>query len=177
MFYNAPAKGDDGLYFVKALGDDKRKCFVQLNNVKVADVSGEVVFDLGSEGNVLKIQGIDSANLESAKENCETWFGKKLCDTVIKRAYTPSVTNGQITGDRIEATKVFNAQQEVVEFDMLQTDKMCNVILEFAGLWFAKKTFGPTWNLVQVKIHPDPEPEPILDVYPDGYAFVDDDDQ
>ena len=63
MFYNAPAKGDDGLYFVKTLGDDKRKCFVQLNNVKVADVSGEVVFDLGSEGNVLKIQGIDSANL------------------------------------------------------------------------------------------------------------------
>ena len=26
MFYNAPAKGEDGLYFVKALNDEKRKC-------------------------------------------------------------------------------------------------------------------------------------------------------
>ncbi len=46
MLYNAPAKGDDGLYFVKALNDTKRKCLVQLNKVKVADVSGDMVFDL-----------------------------------------------------------------------------------------------------------------------------------
>ena len=37
MIYNAPAKGEDGLYFVKALNDNKRKCLIQLNNVKVAD--------------------------------------------------------------------------------------------------------------------------------------------
>ena len=61
----------------------------------------------------------------------------------------------------------------MVDFEIMQPGKGCNVILEFAGLWFAKKAFGSSWNIVQVKIHADP----ILDVYPEGYAFVDDDDQ
>ena len=173
MIFNAPAKGDDGLYFVKALNDNKRKCFVQLNNVKVADVSEDIVLDLVSDVNVGKIEGIDANNLEAAKENCESWFGKKLSENVVKGAYTPSVSNGQITGDRLDVTKVFNAQQELVDFDAVQPGKSCNVILEFAGLWFAKKAFGSSWNVVQVKVLEDP----ILDTYPEEYAFVDEDDQ
>lgn len=173
MIYNAPAKGDDGLYFVKTLNDEKRKYFVQLNGVKVADVSGEIVLDLVSDANIQKIEGIDAGNLEAASENCESWFGKKLSENVVKGAYTPSVVNGQLTGERLDVTKVFNAQQEVVDFEGVQPGKNCNVILEFAGLWFAKKAFGASWNVVQVKVLEDP----ILDVYPDGYAFVDEDEE
>lgn len=170
MLYNAPAKGDDGLYFVKALNDSKRKCLVQLNNVKIADVSGDIVMDLGSEANISKIQEIDAQNLSAAVENAETWFGKKLSDKVVEGAYTSSVADNQITGERIEVTKVFNSDQEMVDFDVVQPEKTCDVILEFAGLWFAKKSFGSSWNVVQVRVHPDP----ILDTYPEEYAFVDD---
>ena len=173
MLYNAPAKGEDGLYFVKALSDEKRKCLIQLNGVKAVDVSGDVVLDLVSEANTQKIQGVDTQNLAAASENCKDWFGKTLSEDVVKGAYTSSVADGQITGDRIEATKIFNAQQEVVDFETLQPGKTCNVILEFSGLWFAKKAFGSAWNVVQVKLHPDP----ILDVYPDQYAFVDEDEE
>jgi hypothetical protein len=169
MLYNAPAKGDDGLYFVKALNDTKRKCLVQLNGVKVVDVSGDVVLDLATEDNLGKIGAIDALNLEAAQENCETWFGKQLSEKVIEGAYTPSVADGQITGECIEATKVFNTQQEQVDLEAVQPGKMCDVILEFAGLWFAKKSFGSSWNVVQVRVHPDP----ILDTYPEEYAFVD----
>ena len=169
MLYNAPAKGDDGLYFVKALNDTKRKCLVQLNGVKVVDVSGDVVLDLTTEDNLGKIGAIDALNLEAAQENCETWFGKQLSEKVIEGAYTPSVADGQITGECIEATKVFNTQQEQVDLETVQPGKMCDVILEFAGLWFAKKSFGSSWNVVQVRVHPDP----ILDTYPEEYAFVD----
>ena len=172
MIYNAPTKGEDGLYFVKTLNDDKRKCLVQLNKVKVTDVSGEIVMDLGSDVNTQKINTIDAANLEAAIENCESWFGKKVSDGVIKGAYTSNLDNTAMTCDRIEATKVFNMQQEATEFEVLQPGKTCDVILEFAGIWFAKKAFGPTWNVVQVRVHDDPEP--ILDTYPDGYAFVED---
>ncbi len=91
MLYNAPAKGEDGLYFVKALNDSKRKCLVQLNNVKIVDVSGDIVMDLGSEANISKIQEIDAQNLSAAVENAETWFGKKLTDKVVEGAYTSSV--------------------------------------------------------------------------------------
>ncbi len=173
MIYNAPTKGEDGLYFVKALNDEKRKCFVQLNKVKVTDVSGEIVIDIVSEANTKKVEGVDAQNLAAALENSETWFGKKLTEGVVKGAYTLSVGSGQITGDRLENTKVFNTRQESIDFDNIQTNKTCDVILEFAGLWFAKKAFGPTWNVVQVKVHPDP----ILDVYPDQYAFVDEDEE
>ena len=169
MLYNAPAKGDDGLYFVKALNDTKRKCLVQLNKVKVADISGDVVLDLVSEANLQKIGDIDALNLEAAQENCETWFGKQLTEKVIQGAYTPSVSDGQITGECIEVTKAFNAQQEQIELDTIQPGKTCDVILEFAGIWFAKKSFGSSWNVVQVRVHPDP----ILDIYPEEYAFVD----
>jgi hypothetical protein len=172
MIYNTPTKGEDGLYFVKTLNDDKRKCLVQLNKVKVTDVSGEIVMDLGSEVNTQKINTIDTANLEAALENCESWFGKKVSDGVIRGAYTSNLNDTAMTCDRIDATRVFNTQQEPIDFDLVQPDKTCDVILEFAGIWFAKKAFGPTWNVVQVRVHDDPEP--ILDTYPDGYAFVED---
>jgi hypothetical protein len=175
MIYNAPTKGEDGLYFVKTLSDDKRKCFVQLNKVKMMDVSGEVIMDLGSETNVNKIDAIDNGNLSAAHENCETWFGKKLSEGVIKGAYTSNLDGNNMVCDRIDATKVFNMQQEPIDFETVQPGKTCDVIIEFAGIWFAKKAFGPTWNVVQVRVHDDPEP--VLDTYPDGYAFVDEDDQ
>ena len=177
MIYNAPTKGEDGLYSVKALNDDKRKTFVQLNGVKIADVSGEVVMDVVSEENTKKIEDIDAKNLLAAHENCETWFGKQLSENVIKSAYTSSLNDGQITGDHLDGvTRVFNAQQASVDFvDAVHPGKTCDVILEFAGLWFAKKAFGSTWNVVQVRVHDDPEP--ILDTYPEEYAFVDEDDQ
>ena len=156
MIYNAPTKGEDGLYFVKVLNDDKRKSLVQLNKVKITDVSGEIIMHLGSDANIDKIDGVDTQNLEAALENCESWFGKKVSDGVIRGAYTSTINAGSMTCDRIEATKVFNTQQEVIDFEAVQPEKNCDVILEFAGFWFAKKAFGATWN------------------YPDGYAFVED---
>jgi len=170
MLYDAPVKGEDGLYFVKSLNDSKRKCLVQLNNVSITDIPGDTTITLNSDANMAKIQVIDDHNLSTAVENAETWFGKKLSDKVVEGAYTSSIADGQITGERLEVTKVFNSDQEPVDFDTIQSDKMCDVILEFAGLWFAKKSFGSSWNVVQVRLHPDP----ILDTYPDGYAFVDD---
>ena len=127
MLYNAPAKGEDGLYFVKALNDSKRKCLVQLNGVKILDSSGDIAINLESEVNIAKIQAIDTENLSAAVENAETWFGKKLSEKVVEGAYTSSIADGQLTGERIEVMKVF-----------------------------------------QVRVHPDP----ILDTYPDGFAFV-----
>ena len=167
MLYNTPVRGEDGLYFVKALNDDKRKCLVQLNDVKVVETSGEVVFDVDSEENIRKIQEIDTLNLGAAEDNSMSWFGKELSGGVVAKAYTFSVSQGQISTDCIDETKIFNTHQEPVDFEV-EAGRTCDVILEFAGIWFAKKAFGSSWNLVQVRIHD----EPILDTYPEGYAFV-----
>ena len=53
----------------------------------------------------------------------------------------------------------------------------CTVLIEFSGLWFAKKAFGPSWNLVQVKVHEEKKAEPEIhekESYPDEYTIQDD---
>ena len=56
--------------------------------------------------------------------------------------------------------------------------KVCSLFVEFAGIWFAKKAFWPSWNLVQVKIHEDKSEEPEkeespVESYPEEYMFED----
>ena len=176
MFYNPPVKGDDGLYFVKALNDDKRKCLVQLNAVTVSEVSGEMVFDVNYEMNAAKIGDIESQNLIAARDNSEEWFGKQLSEKVINGAYRSVLNGGQMTADIISEppVRVFNMKQEPLDIESVQSEKVCDVIVEFAGLWFAKKAFGGHWNVVQVRLHDEPvKEEPVTDIYPDEYAFVD----
>jgi hypothetical protein len=43
--------------------------------------------------------------------------------------------------------------------------------VEFAGLYFARQSFGPVFNVVQVKLHATKVSD-----YPEDYAFVEDED-
>ena len=170
MFYSKPTKNNDGLYFVKAYTDDKKKIFLQVKGDAKHD-DGEVHFRLADDAS--KIQAIDDENIEAAKLNAMEWFGKKVGDATLERAYTKSLSDSQVTTDVIKATKIFDSGKQIVEVDTLGEWAGCTGLVEFAGLWFAKKAFGPTWNIVQVRVHDDP----ILDTYPEEYAFVDEDDQ
>jgi hypothetical protein len=170
MIFGSITRGDDGSRVVQARNDNKRKILVQLNGVKISEVStDEVAFDLISDKNATKISAVDTANVDAAQEHSEEWFGKAISEALIKSAYIPSA----LSCDRIDATKVFNSQQETVDFESLQSEKHCDIIVEFSELWFAKKNYGPTWNIVQVRLHP----EPVTDTYPDEFAFVDSDDE
>ena len=47
MIYGTLAKGEDGLYHVKAATDGGKRCYVQVKNVLVTDdTADEVTFDL-----------------------------------------------------------------------------------------------------------------------------------
>lgn len=171
MIYDIPIKGEDGLYSVKLQGEKK---FIQLNDVKIVDVSGDDITLELTERAVAKIDEIDEENKVAAVDNSESWFGKKLKRSLVDGVYTRSVADdGSISVERIEAIKVFSLDKEEMDIENIQPDKSCDVILEFAGIWFAKKTFGSLWNMVQLRIHPDPEPIPPQPSYPEGYAFVD----
>ena len=69
---------------------------------------------------------------------------------------------------------MFSSEAEIVDFSAIKKGSKVNAIVEFAGLYFAKTSFGPIFNVVQVKIHADPIPE-----YPSEFAFAasDDDDE
>jgi hypothetical protein len=180
MIYDTLSKGEDGLYHTKASNDDKKRCFIQLNGVTVSDIdqeTGEVSFDVTGEVNQAKIENVHATNIQSALENSKTWFGKELSEKTITSAYTKGEN---VSTDRIAATRIFDHNKESVEFTSVTAGVTCTALIEFSGLWFAKKAFGPSWNLVQMKIHePEPEPEPELEpepeeeTYPDQYMIQD----
>ena len=166
MLYNAPAKGDDGCYFVRATTDEKKKHFIQLNKARItATTDIDVTIDPVSPANKRKITAINKSNLQAAKEHAKEWFGKDKSADALKAAYS----DAELVAERIPPTKVFSAEQEVVDFTTLRDGAECSLILEYVGMWFAKTAFGPSYNVVQVKLHP----EPIKSEYPEEYAFVD----
>ena len=158
MIYGTLAKGEDGLYHVKATTDGGKRCYVHVKNVVVTeDTDDELTFDLSSAVGVENVEAIHANNIAAANENSVTWFGKQLPEKTISKVYTKQ---DMLSADKISATKVFSANRErLTEVPNLVGSK-CSIMLEYAGLWFAKKVFGPQWNLVQVVMMPEPEPEP-----------------
>lgn len=172
-FAEQPTKNeDDGMYYVRACREGGKKIFIQLNKVYVkSNEAGTVALDIG-ETNLAKIQDVDDVVLSSALENSNAWFGRELTESTLVSTYTKSLIDGILDVDRIHHTRVFDANLEVTTFGDIQAGKKLNVIAEFGGLWFAKKTFGPVWNLVQAKIHSKPPPE-----YPEDPAFEDEEEE
>ena len=81
MIYDTLSKGEDGLYHTRALTDERKRYFVQLNGVTVTDVdqeTGEVSLEIIGEDNQAKIESVHVMNIQSAMENSATWFGKEL---------------------------------------------------------------------------------------------------
>jgi len=180
MIYNTLSKGEDGLYHSRALNDEKKRYFIQLNEVTVSDVdqeTGEVSFEVSGDDNQAKVEAVHVTNLQSALENSKIWFGKDLPEKTVSGAYTRSEN---LETDRISATRIFDHKKEPVEFNSVSVGMTCTAVVEFSGLWFAKKAFGPTWNIVQLKIHEEkiPEAEAEAEVeqeetYPDQYMIQD----
>ena len=178
MIYDTLSKGEDGLYHSRALNDEKKRYFIQLNEVTVSDVdqeTGEVSFEVSGDDNQAKVEAVHVTNLQSALENSKIWFGKDLPEKTVSGAYTRSEN---LETDRISATRIFDHKKEPVEFNSVSVGMKCTILVEFSGLWFAKKAFGPTWNIVQMKIHEEKIPEPEVEVeeeetYPDQYMIQD----
>lgn len=167
MIYDKLTKGDDGLYHVRAFTDDRKKYFVQLNDVTITDVGDDVVFEVSTAE---KVDAIHELNIQNAIDNSQEWFGKKLAEKTLRSAYTREDT---LSAERLPGTKVFNSEKVLVDLDVIKPGDICSVIVEFSGLWFAKKAFGSSWNIVQVKMHPPPE-EKFDETYPEEYMFEDD---
>lgn len=167
---------EDGMRYVRAQKDDGKKVFIQLNHVTVtSSENGTVTLDLsGKHGpvNAKKIADVDEVTLRAAQENSNAWFGKALSQATITSTYTPSSVEDTLEVDRIPHTRVFSGNLEPASFGEIQEGTKLNVIVEFGGCWFARKSFGGVWNLVQAKIHTPPPPPPPE--YPEDYAMDDD---
>jgi hypothetical protein len=162
--FSAPKKTIDGRYYVKA----NEKKLVQLNGVTLASAlekTLQATFTLDA-ASWAKVSEMDAVIVSAAKENCESWFQRQVADKTLEAAYVkPTET---INVSMIPGAKVYCNREEVV--DPVVEGSVCDIVLEFSGVWFAKKTFGPTWKLVQTRVRPPPKKKAY-----ESYLFQDDD--
>lgn len=180
MKFDQPKKTQDGRYYLKVSNDDGSRVLVQLNNVNIDTKfsESEQVTLLLNDINKSKVKNIDETCVTQAEESTQEWFGKVLSPTTLRSAYTGlgdkdtlNVSKATVKGKVV--TNVFDHERNVVDHDSLEQGVSCDAILEFAGIWFMKKTYGPIWRLAQVKVRPPPKKK--APVYPKEYLFVDED--
>jgi len=175
MIYGAPKKLNDGRYYLKVTNDENSRVMLQLNGTTLVTKFSEgdsVTLSLSAKGQAT-VDAVNDQNIKEAIEQSAEWFGKTLTEKTLQAAYTSNVKDAIInvnkaTVGKSVVTKCFNHEKEPVDLDTLDENTKCDVMVEFAGLWFAKKTFGPIWRLAQVRLKAPPKK-----LYPDEYLFGD----
>jgi hypothetical protein len=177
LTYGTPKKLPDGRYYLKVSSGSENRVMVQLNKVKILtkfDESDDVTLEL-NQAAIEKISGIDAQNLSAAKTHCVEWFGKAMAEQTIDAAYSKSTqeltmnTTKARVGSQV-VTKVFTHDRKALDVSEVAAGTECDVILEFSGIWFMRKTFGPIWRIAQVRLLAPPKK-----LYPDEYLFQDED--
>lgn len=168
MEYGKPQKLPDGRYFLKVTGGRH-----QVNNVTAQDGLEAKSVNLGIEDASL-FQTIDTELLSRAKESKLEWFGKDLSDETIQNAFQESVTDGVLGASLMTVksevvTCAYDSQKNPVELSEVKPGTKCDVLLELSGLWFLKKSFGPIWRVIQVRVR-----GAQARVVPKEYLFTDD---
>jgi hypothetical protein len=179
MIFGKPKKLPDGRYYLKVTTDDESRVMYQLNKSKMVtkfDDSENVTIDL-SDASAAVINAVDDEIIAAAKVNCLDWFGKNLAEKTLESALSRSVNKdnamnvGKATVKGQVFTKVFNSQtKEPLDTSALDVDTYCDIMLEFSGVWFMKKTFGAIWRIAQARVLAPPKK-----LYPDEYLFQDSD--
>ena len=168
MEYGKPQKLPDGRYFLKINGAQR-----QVNGVVLQeDLTTKSVNFKVPEGSQI-FSTIDEDLLTQAKASKVEWFGKELSDETIQTAFQESVTDG-LLGASLAAVKgqvvtvAFDTQKNSVELQDVRAGTTVDALLELSGLWFLKKSFGPVWRVLQVRVRGISRP-----VVKTDYAFTD----
>lgn len=153
MEYGTPVKLPDGRYFLK-LGN----ALHQVNGVVLVDslTQNSISFKI-PEASQAVIDQCDKDIVAKAKESKVEWFGKELSDETIEAAYQESMTEGvlsvapaKLKGEVI--LTAFDTKKTPLELADVKEGSTCDAVFELAGLWFLKKSFGPIWRVVQVRV-------------------------
>ena len=174
--FTQPKQGADGRYNARVVEPK----FVQVNGVTIEGKftdSDTVTLDFADAD---KISAVDQMVVDAAKDNSETWFGKKVPDKTLEAGYTGSLKSNKMFVDKIREVRAFNSDRTILALEDIPADITCDVIIEFVGVSFFKKTYSPVWKIVQVKLRPEPnrrqkytdecmfeDPEPEIEDEPD----------
>lgn len=162
MEFGEPVKLSDGRYFVKA-STGGSPVYVSLKNTVIFDPNSTEEISLKiSDQDVDTVGQWDQKCIDNAFENSVKWFHKEISSDVI-RSYFQSSLDGQVLDvmPSVNAKgKVNTAYFDPAKNQIQSIDENTNasVLLQLDGLWFLRKTFGPLWRLVQVRVKKTTEP-------------------
>jgi len=169
MEYGKPQKLPDGRYFLKINGSRH-----QVNGLTLQDplTSKTVNFKM-DDSNLFET--IDGDLLAQAKTSRVEWFGKELSDDTIANAFQESVTDGILSASLATVkgevvTSAFDTHKNSIDLQEVTAGSKCDVLFELSGLWFLKKSFGPIWRVVQVRVRGGSQKTS----FPKEYLFTDD---
>jgi len=157
MEYTKPQKLPDGRYFLRILGARH-----QVNGLVLQDNLDSKTITFKIPEGLSLFSTIDQEVLEKAKTSKVDWFGKELSDDTITSAYQESVTDGTIGTSLVSVkgqviTAAYDTQKNPIELQAVTEGTKCDCVLELSGLWFLKKSFGPVWRVVQVRVRGPPK--------------------
>ena len=168
MEYGKPQKLPDGRYFLRISGAHH-----QVNGLVLQDSLESKTVNFKIPDGLELFKKIDEELLTQAKASKVEWFGKELSDETITNAFQETVTDGVLSASLASVkgqvtTTVFDTQKNALELQDVKADTKCDVMFELAGMWFLKKSFGPIWRVLQVRVRGAPKVVP-----PKEYMFTD----
>ena len=167
MEYATPQKLPDGRYFLKISGARH-----QVNGLILQDSLASKSVNFKTDSKIFA--EIDEQVLAQAKQSKQEWFGKELSDETITNAFQESVTDG-VLGASLASVKgqvvtmAFDSQKNALALEDVAAGSQCDVMFELAGLWFLKKSFGPIWRVIQVRVRTGSR----VQNFPKEYLFSD----
>lgn len=151
MEYTNPVKLPDGRYYVKVSNDTGARILER--NVRVGEVQDDMVLTLND---TTQVQAFDEKLIGDAVENSSQWFQREISKDVIRGYYQSALDDSvlqcipNVTPKGKFAVSYFSESKETLE--KVEPGTMCTVLLQLDGLWFLKKSFGPVWKLLQVRV-------------------------
>jgi hypothetical protein len=158
IVYGTPEKLQDGRYFVSA-SCDSGPIFVTLRDVAIGEIRDDMVLTLSNVGDV---QEIDNVVINAAEVNSSAWFSKNISRETLVNYYQSSLEDSvlQVVPNLNSKGKVnvalFGQNKEVIK--TVEPGTVCTVLVQFDGLWFLKRSFGPVWKLVQARVKKEIQP-------------------
>ena len=79
-----------------------------------------------------KVSEMNDVILQAAKDNCESWFQRKVADKTLETAYVKpadTINVSSVSGARVYQNK------EAIDPSVVPEGSVCDIVLEFSGVW------------------------------------------
>ncbi len=161
MEFTSPVKLPDGRYYVKVANDTGARILER--NVKLGEIQEDMVLTLSD---VSQITSFDEKIINHAVENSAQWFQREITQEVIKGYYQSALDDNILQcipnvspKGKISVALFSDAKEALTK---VEAGTVCTVLLQLDGIWFLKKSFGPVWKLVQVRVKRQAQPVQCL---------------